>query len=309
MHVHRRTMLLRQRLHRFQRPVRTPVQVARRELDPGAFAVLVLRAGVLEESELLVERQRVRLEKGTELGRELAGQAAQELGVALVDDPVLVTQRIRERHPHADVAVGVQHPRDHRFDMRERTRHPDLKMLHGSDPGLDHLECGVQRVEVGVDGAACNSSREPELEGVVARPELDRGQADVVMAVDEPRDDDVGGGPDDRVGLVPGRNFVMGADVDDDAVALEDGAVLDDHRFVAVDDSADHVLPANQRRRHGCSPQAFWWRRRDSAPIDPELRPTRRGTVCPRAKPGSCPCPRSAPARRRHDRPRRPGDR
>ena len=88
MHVHRRTMLLRQRVHRFQRPVRTPVQVAWRELDPGALAVLVLRAGVREESELLVERQRIRLEKVAELPGQLVGQAAQELVVALVDDPV-----------------------------------------------------------------------------------------------------------------------------------------------------------------------------------------------------------------------------
>ena len=193
--------------------------------------------------------------------------------------------------------------------MVERSRHPALQMLHGGDTGFDHFERGVQRVEVGVDGAARDPGREPELQGVVTRPALDRRQADVVMAVDEPRDDDVVRRADDCVGLVSGRDLVMGADVDDDAVALEDRTVLDDRRFVAVDDSADHVLPTNQGRRHGyphghCDDGVEAVRR--SAP---ELRRTRRGVARRRAMPGLCPGPRAAPARRRRDRPRRRADR
>lgn len=130
--------------------------------------------------------------------------------------------------------------------MLQGPRHPDLQMLHGGDTGLDHLERGVQGVEVGGDGAARNEGRQPQLQGMVPRPALDRGQTDVVMAVDEPRDHDVVRGADDRVRVVPRRDLVMGAAVDDDAVALKDGAVLDDRCVVSASDSADDVFPANQ---------------------------------------------------------------
>ncbi len=123
--------------------------------------------------------------------------------------------------------------------------HPDLQMLHRGDPRSDHLEGRIEGVEVGIDGASGDPRREPELERVIARTELDRRQADVVMAVDQARDDDIIGRADDLVGLVLLRYLVMGADVDDHAVALEDRAVLDDRRLVTVDDAADDVFPTN----------------------------------------------------------------
>ena len=117
----------------------------------------------------------------THLGR----QACRELLVILVDEPVLIAQREGIRHPHADVLVGPDQLASTGLDRSEPARKPAVQVLHGGDSGRDHLERGVERVEIEIEIAGHQARGEPQFERHVGRTELDRRQADVVVAIDE----------------------------------------------------------------------------------------------------------------------------
>jgi len=122
-------------------------------------------------------------------------------------------------------------------------------MLDGGDARLEHLKRGVERVQVGIDVARDHAAREPELERMIGRAELERRQAHMVMRVDEARDDHVLGRAQDLVGTVTALEFGVGPDLDHDAVALEDGAVRDDPRVRAAVHLDHDVLAPDQRGR------------------------------------------------------------
>ena len=64
-------------------------------------------------------------------------------------------------------------------------RHPTVNVLHGGDPGRDHLEGGVERVEIEIEMRRSPAAWRTKFERHVGRTELNRRQADVVVAVDE----------------------------------------------------------------------------------------------------------------------------
>ena len=85
---------------------------------------------------------------------------------------------------------------------------------------------------------------------MVGRPELERGQPHVVMAVDEPGKHDVLAGAEHLVRVMPGRDVGERSDLDDPPVLLVDGALRDHVGHAIRGDGADDVLAVNQRRGH-----------------------------------------------------------
>src|SRR5271165_1125063 len=53
-------------------------------------------------------------------------------------------------HPHPDVFIGTDHLIGSGFDRGEPDRQPAVQMLYGGDPGRDHFEGGIERIEVEV---------------------------------------------------------------------------------------------------------------------------------------------------------------
>jgi len=71
-------------------------------------------------------------------------------------------------------------------------------MLHGGDAGGDHLKGRIERVDIEVDPPHHQPGDEPQLERHVGRAQLHRDQADMVMGVDKPRQQDLAAGAEDR---------------------------------------------------------------------------------------------------------------
>ena len=128
------------------------------------------------------------------------------------------------------------------MDLRVAAGHPPVDVLHGGDAGGEHLEGGIEGVEFVVDPLGGDPRGEPEFQGVVGRAELQGGEPDMVMAVDEARQHHVA-----RVAMhgrvrclaTQGRRI---AHLDDDAVPHQHGGVVVDDRGMPVlharDDSA-----------------------------------------------------------------------
>src|ERR1700730_2867074 len=81
---------------------------------------------------------------------------------------------------------------------------------------------------------------EPQLQRHVGRTVLHRGQADMVMAIDEPRQYHLAPGADHRDTGLPRRELGKGADLGDDAIALQYRAVIDLLPMTAVGRFGDH---------------------------------------------------------------------
>src|SRR5260370_7674924 len=98
---------------------------------------------------------------------------------------------------------------------------------------------------------------EPQLQRHVGRTVLHRGQADMVMAVDEPRQYHLAPGADHRDTGLPRRELGKGADLGDDAIALQYRAVIDLLPMTAVGRFGDHGQAADDAGGHFFSPQAM----------------------------------------------------
>ena len=187
MHVERNAMLLRAFRQHGQRLVRAPMQVRRRELDLDALLVVMLGVEMLEQGDRILGRQLKAVEVLGQHRAHVGGDTFEELLVRFIDEMVLIAQREAIRDPHADVLVGA----DDRFrallDLRELAGHPAVNVLHRGDAGRDHLERRIERVEVEIEIAGDEARGEPQFERHVGRAELDRRQADVMVAVDEAR--------------------------------------------------------------------------------------------------------------------------
>lgn len=64
----------------------------------------------------------------------------------------------------------------------------------------------------------------------------------MMVAIDETGHDDMSAVTQDLIRLVAAGEILVGANLDDLAIALEDRAVLDDRCPVVIDDPADDVL-------------------------------------------------------------------
>jgi len=95
-----------------------------------------------------------------------------------------------------------------------------MKMLNRRDPGCDHLEGGIKRIEIEVEVARHHAGDEPQLQRHVGRAELYRGQADMMMAVDKARQQNLVAGADDRQIGVLAAELLPAADCRNNAVSL-----------------------------------------------------------------------------------------
>ena len=249
MHVQADVVLLGVVAQRPERLVRAPVEVGGGELHPGPLTRIAPDPlpEVDEEPQVIGQRDGLGGQVLAELRPQRGRQPAAEVLVGLVDQAVLVAERVGVGHAHADVVVGPEDALGDRGDPRGGRAAPAVEMLHRGDAGGQHVERGVERVEVGIDVAAGQTTREPQLERQVGRAELERGQPDVMMAVDEAGQDDVIGRAEGRGTGVAAGQLGGRPHLDDDPVALEERAVLD-HRGTALLDPGDHVPPAHEGR-------------------------------------------------------------
>src|SRR5260370_23406185 len=98
---------------------------------------------------------------------------------------------------------------------------------------------------------------EPQLQRHVGRTVLHRGPADMGRAVDEPRQYHLAPGADHRDTGLPRRELGKGADLGDDAIALQYRAVIDLLPMTAVGRFGDHGQAADDAGGHFFSPQAM----------------------------------------------------
>jgi hypothetical protein len=88
------------------------VQVGGGKLDAGSIARVpaALLPEIGEDPVVILDGNGL----GLKIGRELTGHGSREAPgkslVGLVGEPVLVTERIRIGHTHADVVVGLENP-------------------------------------------------------------------------------------------------------------------------------------------------------------------------------------------------------
>ena len=115
-------------------------------------------------------------------------------------------------------------------------------MVDGGDARLEVLERGVEGVEVEIDVPGGVAAGEPQFERVVGRAELERRQADVVMGIDHAGHDHLPIGAEDLGRLVRRGKLGERSDLDDGAVLLVDGGIVEHQRAVAACDLADDVL-------------------------------------------------------------------
>ena len=174
-HVHRHIGRLGLLVQRQQAVVGTPVQVGRRKLDAGQALAPVLLRQLVEQGQEVGEWHGLRLQVGQQLGTERLRQLLAELLIRLVDQPVLLPDGVAVGRPHAEVAVGVQHLAGGAVDSAVAAGHPAVDVLDGGDARRDHLEGGIERVEVQVDLARRHPSGEPKLQRIIGRAELRAG--------------------------------------------------------------------------------------------------------------------------------------
>ncbi len=129
-------------------------------------------------------------------------------------------------------------------------RHPAMNVLHRGDAGGDHLEGRIERVEVEIEIAGHQARREPQLERHVGRAQLDRRQADMMVAVDEAGQQRLLARADHRRIRIGALQILEWADRGDDAVALQHSAVVDLLPSMAIERPRDDMLAANDRGWH-----------------------------------------------------------
>jgi hypothetical protein len=256
-HVHRRIVSLRIVGEHRQCRIGAPMEIGGRELDFDPFLVVMLGVELLEQRAVIGKRhlkaREVPLHCRTQLGR----QACRELLVILVDEPVLIAQGEGIGHPHANVFVGTDHLTGPRLHRGEPAWEPAVQVLDGGDPGGDHLKSGIEGVEIKIDMPGHQPGHEPQLQRHVRRTVLQRGQADMMVTVDEPRQHHLAPRADHRgVGMLC-RELGEGADLRDDAVALQYSAVIDLLPMTAISRFGDHGEAADDAGRHFFSPQAM----------------------------------------------------
>ncbi len=116
------------------------------------------------------------------------------------------------------------------------------------DASSSNAEYSVSKIRR--NRAAGEPPDDPEFQRKVGRSQLQRRQADMVMPIHEARAYDMAVGSDDGVVLAPSTQLLEVVDGEDDAVALEDPAILEQSgttvRLRAADDRATMNKSGNQ---------------------------------------------------------------
>ena len=204
------------------------------------------------------------LEPSRQPGAERFRHAGEHCVVVDQHAPVLVAHRDRERDPHADLIVGGEHPLHHVADRREVAVDPCKDVLDGGHSGLEHLEGGVERVQIGIDRAGADARDRPHLQRFVERAQLNRCHPDMMMGVHEPRQDDVATRANPPRIRIPAPELLVRANGGNALVFDEYAAVGQDGGVPPPLDLPDHGAAADERFRHR-SPPSRRHRRREAA--------------------------------------------
>ena len=140
------------------------MEVGRRQLDLDPLLVVVLGMEMLEQRAVIGQAQPEAREMALQCRPQLSRQARGEFLVVLIDEPVLVAQCEGIGDAHADVFVGADHLAGAGLDRGQVARQPAVQMLHGGDARGDHLEGGIERVEIEIDPPHHQPGHEPQLE-------------------------------------------------------------------------------------------------------------------------------------------------
>ena len=222
------------------------MQIGRRQLDLHPAAVLMPPVQRLEHREEIVERELEPVVPPLHRPAQLRRQAGNEVRVRLIHQPVLIAHRERIRHPHPDILVRADHVLAPCLHFTQLARRPAMQMLHRGDPRRDHLERRIQRIEIRVDVPHHHARDEPQLQRHVRRAKLHRRQPDMVMPIDEARQQHLLARADHRYGRMPPRQVGERADSSDGSVLLQDRAVGDFLPPMAIQRAGDHRAAANQ---------------------------------------------------------------
>ena len=222
------------------------MQIGRRQLDLHAALVLVPPVQVLEQRNVVVERELKPREPALHRLAQFCRQACNKILVALIHQPVLIAHRERVGHPHADILVGADHLVGALLDFAQLAGHPAMDVLHRGDAGGDHLERRIQRVEIQVQIARHHARDEPQLQRHVRRAKLHRREPDMVVAVDEAGEENLVARADHRDVRMFAGQVGVGADGGDRAVLLQHRAVGDFVPRVAVQRMGDRGAAADQ---------------------------------------------------------------
>src|SRR6266446_6012343 len=129
-------------------------------------------------------------------------------------------------------------------------------MLHRCNARFKHFKGGIQGIQIGIDRTSPQTAGEPQFKRVIGRAESEGGEPDMMVAIHQARPDDVLRRAEHVVGLVPGRHVLVGANISDDTVTLDDSAIGNHLRGRATGDLTDNILPTNQGGPHTIVPQA-----------------------------------------------------
>src|ERR1700733_838510 len=170
---------------------------------------------------------------------------------------VLLAQRVAVREPHADVFIGANDGFGLGFRLPGIAGNPAVQMLRRGRAGGHHLETGIKRVVIGDAVADRDAGREPKLERCVGYAELDCRQADMMMRVDETRQQHLLAIAYDRRARIVPMQICEGADRRDHAILLENRAVIDLLPAMTVERARNNIFPANDRGGNGAPLSIF----------------------------------------------------
>ncbi len=169
-------------------------------------------------------------------------QGRDKIVVGPIHQAVLVAVTKRVAHPHPDVDVGVDDGSTLDRPVRHGCRLHSAKVLYGSDARSDEFEGRIQRVQIGIHGLVPNLMRQPKLERKIRAAELDRGQPNVVVAVDHSRNDEIVGATDHLNVRVACRQLFKGANRLNTSSALKNRSVIQSIDRTLIDCFQQDVL-------------------------------------------------------------------
>ena len=180
----------------------------------------MLGVEMFEQCDCILARQLKTIKMPCEHGTHVGGDTVEKLLVRLVDEMVLIAQRKAIRDAHADIFVRADDQFRALLNLCELAWHPTVDVLHGGDAGRNHLERGIERVKVEVEVPGHQARGEPQFERHVGGAELDRRQANMVVAIDETGQQRLLTRADNRRIRVGAAQLIERADRTDDAIAL-----------------------------------------------------------------------------------------
>ena len=192
-----------------ERRITQPVEIRRREVEAnpvGSDGIPAL-SGADEERHQLVDGNRRFVEP---LPKPVGGfdrQGGEDIGVILIGQNVLVADHEGVTGPHADFTIGTEHLVGGGVPGVGATAKAAMDVVHGRRAALQHLDGRVEGIKSQPDAPHGAKLRQPEFERREGHAQHQRGEAGMVVAVDETRHGDVTRGPNHRHARMPRAEF------------------------------------------------------------------------------------------------------